>query len=116
MTAFFEHCNPSSPLNIMQLQYVWACKLCHFLGIRDIISVCQKVNIILEEQIARCEANPDGFLIEKLLAELEKKKDSSTSSFNKVDGYKHLVGQVQDVVMAGILTVTSGNYSNDKRL
>ena len=101
VTEFFAMMDPAVPLNLLQLQRVWACKLLRFFGYRDLLTVCDDFNRILEKQINEKSADPNGDLIEKGWAEIEKNRDNPGATFHGDDGYKHLVGQMQDVFIAG---------------
>ena len=52
-------------------------------------------------QIDECEPLQNGNFIERMLFEIEKNSDDSSSSFHPRDGKAHLMGQMQDIFVAG---------------
>jgi hypothetical protein len=101
VSKFFDAFDPGSLLFLLQLSNDKFLRLCAMLGVTNVLERLKPLYETVEKVVSEKKEDARGNIIERLLAEIARNKDNSSSSFHGTDGRVHLLGQMFDFLIAG---------------
>lgn len=102
----FINMSPAKILAVLHFDE-WIYKLTGLLGIKSVRDYMMPVKEFLEREMRNYRANKNGNYIERSLAEIEANENNSDSVFYRDRGYKHTLGTLLDLFVAGTDTTAT---------